>query len=59
MKYIFRVLALPFMLGLWFVTCVRFILTSAGLFLRYGGEFIHYTKDFNGVTIEKLLKNLG
>jgi len=44
MTYILRLIALPFVLALTAIGLVRHMFTVAYLFMRYGGEFIHYHK---------------
>ena len=42
MRYVYRLIALPFVLALTTIGLVRHLFTVAYLFMRYGGEFIHY-----------------
>ena len=44
MTYILRLIALPFVLALTAIGLVRHLFTVAYLFMRHGGEFIHYHK---------------
>lgn len=45
MKIIKRIIVLPFVFGILFVTHISFIFHRTYLFLRYGGEFANYHKD--------------
>lgn len=44
MKYLLRLIALPFVLALNAVAFIRFALNTCYLFMRYGGEFVQYAK---------------
>jgi hypothetical protein len=44
MKYILRLIALPFVISLTVIGLVRHLFVVNYLFMRHGGEFIHYHK---------------
>ena len=44
MTYALRLIALPFVLALTIIGLVRHVFVVAYLFMRHGGEFIHYHK---------------
>lgn len=45
MKYILRIIAVPFVFMLFFIYCTYFSFLKSWRFLQYGGEFIDYKKD--------------
>ena len=45
MKYILRIIVLPFVTGLHIVAHLRWLIFDMWNFIRYGGEFIKYDKD--------------
>lgn len=53
MKYILRILALPFLLALHIIYAVGEISKTMYLFMRYGGEWIGYEK-YDKVRIHEL-----
>lgn len=45
MKYIKRIIVLPFVLGIVLVAHLIFVAKKAIHFVKYGGEFIQYDQD--------------
>ncbi len=45
MKYILRILGMPFLLGLTIVSSSYRIVANMVQFIRFGGEFVVYKKD--------------
>ncbi len=42
MKYALRFIALPFVMALTLIGLIRHLFHTSWLFMRHGGEFIHY-----------------
>ena len=57
MKYILRLIVSPFVLIISLIPNIYFSFKVFVLFIRYGGEFITYTKS-DKVTIYDIYKNL-
>tara|TARA_R110000822_G_scaffold7757_3_gene31502 strand:+ start:105 stop:293 length:189 start_codon:yes stop_codon:yes gene_type:complete len=57
MKYILRVLALPFWLIIALIYMLYELITKAILFVRYGGEIITYSTD-DKITIFDIYQEL-
>jgi len=57
MKYILRILVLPFVIGLILVKFNYLGLKRCYYFLLYGGEFINYEKD-DSKTIKEIYEEL-
>lgn len=53
LKYLKRVIASPFVLGIMLITHWGFAIKRTWHFIRWGGEFIQYPKD-ERVTIESI-----
>lgn len=58
MKYLFRILILPFVLGLTFIGMLFLWVKYVINFVRFGGEFISYTNITQRKTIEDVFKKL-
>ena len=58
MKYLFRILVLPFVLGLTFIGLLILWVKYVINFVRFGGEFISYTNTTQRKTIEDVFKKL-
>lgn len=56
-KIILRVLAAPFVFFIILIPTSFNIIKRVAMFLRYGGEWINYTKD-DKITIEMIYKQL-
>lgn len=57
MRHILRLLVSPFILGLLLVTYNYHVVRRLYLFLRWGGEWINYTKE-DKVTIQMIYEHL-
>lgn len=58
MKYLYRILVLPFILGLTFIGLLILWIKYVINFVRFGGEFISYTNTTQRKTIEDVFKKL-
>lgn len=58
MKYLLRILALPFIFGILFIKYFYFCFVECWLFLLYGGESIIYRKDYTPETIKDIFEYL-
>lgn len=58
MKYIKRLLALPFLAGLILVSTLWKIAVELYLFVRFGGEFLRYSRDHDPKTFADILNKL-
>lgn len=58
MKYVYRILVLPFVLGLTFIGMLILWSKYVINFIRFGGEFISYTNLNERKTIEDVYKKL-
>lgn len=45
MKYIIRIMTLPFILGMTIIASIAFIFRICKFFMLYGGEWTSYQKD--------------
>jgi len=61
MKYVKRLLGLPFVFGFFLVHTIHTLISACYYFMRYGGEMALYNKQLNHKTIrdvyEKIAKN--
>ncbi len=51
MKYIKRILSLPFVIILFFIGAIFIWISWTYDFIKHGGEIIPYTKEINGISI--------
>jgi len=58
MKYGLRLLTLPFVIGLFIVRDIRDIIKGSYLYLKYGGEFMVYEKQFNGTLVRDAIDKI-
>lgn len=59
MKYILRIINLPFILGILLVSYNYTVIKRTVLFLIYGGEWINYDKKHNKKTILDVYNKLN
>lgn len=57
-RFIFRLIALPLIAALMLIAAVRLWMIWVCTYVRYGGEFIRYTKEISPTTIGEILSNL-
>lgn len=57
MKYVIRLFALPFWIGILTINCVVVIIKRSYLFMKHGGEFINYVKG-DRVTMQMIYEEL-
>jgi len=58
MKYIKRLLAFPFVLGVMFIHSMYTLFAACVNFMRYGGEMNIYNKNTNSHTIKDVYEKL-
>lgn len=56
MKYIFRLIALPFFAMFILVHLLKLFLTDVYCFIRYGGEWIQYSTEMRKDTVHGIVK---
>lgn len=54
MRYVLRVISLPFFIGLMTISTLWSILLKSYLWVRYGGEAVNYNDKMNRKTITDL-----
>jgi hypothetical protein len=58
MKYLIRILALPFVMGITLTGLLILWIKQMFNFIKVGGEFITYTQQMDRKTIEDVFKKL-
>jgi hypothetical protein len=58
MKYVIRIIVLPFIMGIALVTAIKMFILFNKDFLLYGGEMVSYRKDHTPTTIAEMLNFL-
>jgi len=58
LKVIFRLMALPLIIGLIILTSVKEICIRSWLFMKYGGEWNTFDKKVNQTTIREVFEEI-